>query len=804
MLHPSNPEGTQTSTRPQIFVQNSRIEFRYKFSSGLKGLKQEIRLYNVDENWRKAIIPLQGGSRSINNSKREVVHSLNLKKLWQGSRDWNLPDVVLKNNKMKGYIAGQWGAPQLFFTVTIDTEHSGAKAFIDYISDKKGPLNLNPGKPVSPDSLEIHGIVKGNPEKEEKVEVFSTYKQANKTVTLHHGYAEPKSGKWDLELKKFPDGANVTHNIFARLIDPAGNHQHTDSQSVTVDTLPEAEAKILQIDGIKLKKNKLSNDTSNARPLITGTLSSKLKEGEQIEIWNKHRIWHNKVARNRFLGYATPEGKSWTFKPAKNLQSNKQYKRVYGHQPHYLTARVSNGLGKISKQNRISFAVDTNGPSIRLDSSEQLRNGLSRSPGQEKIVNSYLNDIKRRHNINPDHMLITLKARDRGNIFATPSTLKKGLEISNGTVGKVLAPQNKNVLISEKYVESLYETLEGTLFISVIPTANSNGHIKIQFQKNILKDRAGNKNNASNTLKLPFDTRTKETTPEDGLLNPIDEKTTPKDEDVKPSDNNPTPVPDDTNKPINAAKPSLKKTEATIAEDAKAGTTIIDLADSKSGKDLNADGDKLTYTIETGNDDGLFSIDPDSGVISIAAGKSLNYDTKRSHKLTVEASDGSQSGSAVITIKVTDVSGYPAPADTSPSLEAQTVQVNESIKPGDEIVDLSDESGGDTNGNGNALAYAISSGNEEQLFTINPSNGKITLSKEKVPTAKFLDYETQKSFVLGVSASAKGKTDTAQITVQVQNQTEQFNLGSPAPYSWGGGMTSPAASVTVLNPTGSV
>ena len=40
--------------------------------------------------------------------------------------------------------------------------------------------------------------------------------------------------------------------------------------------------------------------------------------------------------------------------------------------------------------------------------------------------------------------------------------------------------------------------------------------------------------------------------------------------------------------------------------------------------------------------------------------------------------------------------------------------------------------------------------------------------------------------MLGVSASAKGKTDSAQITVQVQNQTEQFNLGNPAPYSWGG------------------
>ena len=223
-----------------------------------------------------------------------------------------------------------------------------------------------------------------------------------------------------------------------------------------------------------------------------------------------------------------------------------------------------------------------------------------------------------------------------------------------------------------------------------------------------------------------------------------------------------------------------------IEEDIKPGTTITDLADANSGEDTDNAGNPLTYTIKTGNDDGLFSIDPDSGVISIVAGKSLNYDTKRSHKLTVEASDGSQSGSAVITIEVTDVSGYPAPADTSPSLEDQTVQVNESIKPGDEIVDLSDESGGDTNGNGDALTYAISSGNDQKLFKINPSNGKISLSDEKVPTAKFLDYETKNRFTLGISARADGKTDTAEITLEVQNQTEQFSLGTPAEYSWGG------------------
>ena len=173
-------------------------------------------------------------------------------------------------------------------------------------------------------------------------------------------------------------------------------------------------------------------------------------------------------------------------------------------------------------------------------------------------------------------------------------------------------------------------------------------------------------------------------------------------------------------------------------------------------------------------------------MITIATGKSLNYDTKATYELKVEASDGSESDSAVITIKVNDVSGYPVPVDTSPSLNDQTIKVNESIKPGDEIVDLSDESGGDTNSNGDALVYSISSGNDEKLFEINSSNGKISLSEERVPAAKFFDFETNNTFTIGVKASADSKTDTAQITVQVQDQDEKFNLGTPVAYSWGG------------------
>jgi hypothetical protein len=71
-------------------------------------------------------------------------------------------------------------------------------------------------------------------------------------------------------------------------------------------------------------------------------------------------------------------------------------------------------------------------------------------------------------------------------------------------------------------------------------------------------------------------------------------------------------------------------------------------------------GDVLTYAITGGNATGLFAINPASGAISLASGKTLDYETATQHQLTVTVSDkrGLQDQAAV-TINVTDVAEPP-------------------------------------------------------------------------------------------------------------------------------------------------
>src|SRR5690606_3653733 len=67
----------------------------------------------------------------------------------------------------------------------------------------------------------------------------------------------------------------------------------------------------------------------------------------------------------------------------------------------------------------------------------------------------------------------------------------------------------------------------------------------------------------------------------------------------------------------------------------------------------DADKDALTFSIKT-NDDDLFAI-TSSGALTLAQGKSLDFATKAQHSITVEVSDGEDSATATITIKVTEV-----------------------------------------------------------------------------------------------------------------------------------------------------
>ncbi len=93
-------------------------------------------------------------------------------------------------------------------------------------------------------------------------------------------------------------------------------------------------------------------------------------------------------------------------------------------------------------------------------------------------------------------------------------------------------------------------------------------------------------------------------------------------------------------------------TSYTVAEDLATGAAISSAA-STTDVDTN---DTHTYSIIAGNATGTFSIDAMTGVVSLADGNFLDYETAMSHLLTIQTDDGNGGlHSENLTINVSDV-----------------------------------------------------------------------------------------------------------------------------------------------------
>ena len=85
-----------------------------------------------------------------------------------------------------------------------------------------------------------------------------------------------------------------------------------------------------------------------------------------------------------------------------------------------------------------------------------------------------------------------------------------------------------------------------------------------------------------------------------------------------------------------SAPPSIQSATKSFAEntDTTSQVTVIDLQDSNTLKDESPDGEAISYSIKSGNTD-VFAINSNTGVITIKAGASLDYETTTSYALTI-------------------------------------------------------------------------------------------------------------------------------------------------------------------------
>ncbi|MEQ8427487.1 MAG: Ig-like domain-containing protein, partial [Gammaproteobacteria bacterium] len=211
--------------------------------------------------------------------------------------------------------------------------------------------------------------------------------------------------------------------------------------------------------------------------------------------------------------------------------------------------------------------------------------------------------------------------------------------------------------------------------------------------------------------------------------------------------------------------PTLNNQTISVNENIANGTFVYDVNDASTGTDLDVDGDAITYSITNGNTGGAFAIDPVTGVITVANSGALDFETNPTFTLEITGSDGSLSDTATVTINLNDIVN-----ENGPAISDANVTIDENIANGTSIINLNDgTTSTDTDADGDTIAYSIVGGNGTGpgAFAINSSTGEITVNDSSQ-----LDFETNPSFNLIIEATAGGDTDTATITINLNDLDE--------------------------------
>nr|WP_260619666.1 retention module-containing protein [Pseudomonas sp. B11D7D] len=205
--------------------------------------------------------------------------------------------------------------------------------------------------------------------------------------------------------------------------------------------------------------------------------------------------------------------------------------------------------------------------------------------------------------------------------------------------------------------------------------------------------------------------------------------------------------------------PALANSTVSFAENIASGSTIADLSDRFTGTDQDRDGEPLLYSITGGNEAGLFAINASTGVITLASGKSLDYETATQHQLQVTATDGKTPATATVTVDVTNVNDNGVViTDANPA--ANTVAENAA---NGSTVGLS-VLGSDGDVGATITKYELTD-NAGGRFTINATTGVVT-----VADGSKLDYESATSHNITVKVtSSDGSTNTQVFTINLSN-----------------------------------
>ena len=199
---------------------------------------------------------------------------------------------------------------------------------------------------------------------------------------------------------------------------------------------------------------------------------------------------------------------------------------------------------------------------------------------------------------------------------------------------------------------------------------------------------------------------------------------------------------------VNEAPRDLSLSGNTVAENAGTGTVI----GTATGLEVDV-GDSLTYSL-TDAAGGRFAIDSTTGVLTVANGALLNYESAASHDVTIRVTDsGGLTYDETFTINLTNVNETPM----NLALSSHTVAEHAANGTTVGTVTSSDPDAGDT------FTYQLAS-DAGGRFAVDPTTGQIT-----VADGSLLNYENAASHDVTVRVTDSGgltyeKTFTIDLT----------------------------------------
>ncbi|MBC7817911.1 MAG: cadherin repeat domain-containing protein, partial [Planctomycetaceae bacterium] len=198
--------------------------------------------------------------------------------------------------------------------------------------------------------------------------------------------------------------------------------------------------------------------------------------------------------------------------------------------------------------------------------------------------------------------------------------------------------------------------------------------------------------------------------------------------------------------------PTISSATFSLPENSPNGTVVGTIV----ANDQDA-GDTKAFLLGQDNLSGVFAIDS-AGVLTVANSSILNFEARTSITVHVQVTDSGQAWAVTtFTVNLSNV-------NDAPVVGSATITRNEHLPNGASIGVLS-SSDQDAN---DSRTWAITGGNVDGAFAINPTTGLIT-----VATSTAMNFEVTPTFVLTIQATdTGGLTGTGTLTINLANINE--------------------------------